>query len=53
MKEHKTECDCNCHFGVRVGHWQYGSDGYQPTKCSCTIKDNPNFVPEEIRKTWK
>lgn len=53
MKEHKTVCDCNCHFGVRVSHWQYGNEGYKPSKCSCAIEGNPNFVPEEIRKGWK
>ena len=53
MQENDT-CDCNCHNGAKVHHWQYTAGaGYERTKCSCEIKDNPNFVPEEIRKGWK
>lgn len=49
-----TDCDCDCHYGAKVSHWQYRSGaGYERSPCSCEIKDNPNFVPDEIRNTWK
>ena len=55
MKDGKnTDCDCDCHYGAKVNHWQYTSgEGYKRSPCSCEIEGNPNFVPKEIRDTWK
>lgn len=55
MKDDKnTDCDCDCHYGAKVNHWQYHSgEAYKRSPCSCEIDGNPNFVPKEIRETWK